>query len=99
MINAFNKQILFTLLFATAFFGAVASHAKDQFEMRLNGAAALGLAEYWKATLQIESSFDEDGDKKQHDSDLGFVYTRIAEWFDVGANYREQRLNLHSSIN
>jgi hypothetical protein len=66
--------------------------------MRLNAAAALRLAEYWKATFSIESSFDEDGDKKQHYSDLGFLYTRIADWFDVGANYRSVYNRLYDDI-
>lgn len=82
------RRAAFALLLLVTFFSVSVSYAEDQFEMRLNGAAALRLAEYWKATLSIESSFDEDGDKTQHYSDLGFVYTRIADWFDVGANFR-----------
>ena len=98
-----NKYIIIrraalALLLLVTFLSAATSHAKDQFEMRLNGAAALSLAEYWKATFSVESSFDEDGDKKQHYSDLGFVYTRIADWFDVGANYRSVYNRLYEDI-
>lgn len=82
------RRAAFALVLLVTFFCIAASHAEDQFEMRLNGAAALSLGEYWKATASIESSFAENGDKTQHYADLGFVYTRIANWFDVGANFR-----------
>ncbi len=54
----------------------------------MKGAAALRVATYWKALFSVEASLDENGDKTQHYSDLGLVYTRIADWFDVGINFR-----------
>jgi hypothetical protein len=92
------RRAAFALLLLVTLFSAATTQAKDQFEMRINGAAALSLAEYWKATFSIESSFDEDGDKKQHYSDLGFLYTRIAEWLDIGANYRSVYNRLYDDI-
>ena len=44
----------------------------------------------WKFTFEEEFRFGDDaGELYHHYSDLGFVYKGLADWIDVGINYRQ----------
>lgn len=77
----------FVLGFILLFF-ACAARAGDQFQFWASGTVAANLAERWKATINAQSRFDDRGALIRHHSDLGIVYTGVADWLDVGMNYR-----------
>ncbi len=50
----------------------------------------LNLNKDWETTYQEEFRFGDDvGEMVYHHSDLGFVYKSLADWIDIGINYRE----------
>ena len=69
-------------------FAACTAHAGDEFQFWLGGATALDLAEQWKATFGAQARYDDRGSLVRHHSDLGVVYKGLADWLDVGVNYR-----------
>lgn len=62
--------------------------ASDEFQFRFNSTLAVEMAKKWKGTAGIESRYDESGHQVKNHADLGVVYTGIAQWFDIGLNYR-----------
>jgi hypothetical protein len=52
--------------------------------------ASFDIDKDWKAEVEEELRFgDEGGTLYYHHTDLGFVYKSLAEWVDVGFNYRQ----------
>ncbi|MHC4666297.1 MAG: DUF2490 domain-containing protein [Planctomycetota bacterium] len=52
--------------------------------------ASFDINKDWKAEVEEELRFgDEGGTLYYHHTDLGFVYRSLAEWVDVGFNYRQ----------
>jgi hypothetical protein len=56
-----------------------AARAGDELQFRRGGIVAANLAERWKATIGAQSRFDDRGGLIRHHSDLGIVYTGIAD--------------------
>jgi hypothetical protein len=46
------------------------------------------LAPHWRAKFGTQSRLDDRGVPVEEHSDLGFAYTGIGEWLDLGVNYR-----------
>jgi hypothetical protein len=52
--------------------------------------ASVGINEDWKCTFEQEFKFgDYAGELFYSHSDLGFVYQSLADWIDLGFNYRQ----------
>jgi len=62
----------------------------EDFQFWSTNSASLDINKDWKATFQEEFRLaDNAGQLYWHHSDLGFVYKGLADWIDVGANYRQ----------
>lgn len=63
---------------------------KSGFQYWSTAEFSLDLNEDWTATFGEEFRFgDEGGNLYYHHSDVGFVYKGLADWIDVGANFRK----------
>ena len=62
--------------------------AGDEFQFWLGATTAVDLAKQWKATIGVQTRYDDRGDLVRHHSDLGVVYKGLAHWLDLGLNYR-----------
>ncbi len=60
------------------------------FQYWSNAGASVKLSKNWTATVEEELRMGGDaGRLYYHHSDLGFLYSGLADWLDVGFNYRE----------
>ena len=53
------------------------------------GGISLDLADYWKLAFEEEFRFERDATLFYHYSDVGITYTGLADWLDLGLNYRQ----------
>jgi hypothetical protein len=83
-----DRYVARLLLGALLFLAPSTTSAGDEFQFWLGATAAVDLAEQWKATFGEQARFDDRGSMVRHHSDLGVVYKGIADWLDVGVNYR-----------
>lgn len=60
----------------------------SDFFVKAGALSAVQMSTNVKASLEVESRWDEHGDQVRHHSDLGVVYTRVAQWLDIGLNFR-----------
>jgi hypothetical protein len=62
----------------------------EDFQFWSTAGVAFDIDKDWTATFEEEFRFADDaGQLYYHHSDLGFVYKSLADWIDVGANYRQ----------
>jgi len=62
----------------------------EDFQFWSTNNASLDINKDWKATFEEEFRLADDaGQLYYHHSDLGFVYKGLADWINVGANYRQ----------
>jgi len=62
----------------------------EDFQFWSRASASFDINEDWTATFGEEFRFgDHAGQLYYHHSDLGVVYKSLADWIDVGANYRQ----------
>ncbi|MHC4694513.1 MAG: porin family protein, partial [Planctomycetota bacterium] len=60
------------------------------FQLWTTANASVGINEDWKCTFEQEFKFgDYAGELFYSHSDLGFVYQSLADWIDLGFNYRQ----------
>ena len=88
MSRYYAIRMLSALFVAGTALFAIEVCAADNFFGKIDVTAAVKISSYWKATLATESLWNDQGDQIRHYTDLGVVYSRIAKWFDIGANYR-----------
>jgi len=69
-------------------FAPCITRAGDEFQFWPGATTAVDLAEQWKATVGAQMRYDDRGSLIRHHSDLGIVYQGLADWLDVGVNYR-----------
>lgn len=78
----------FTVL--TAAFLCVPCSASEDFQFWSTAGASAGLSKNSSIAFEEEFRFrDNAGRFYYHHSDLGFVYTGLADWLSVGFNYRQ----------
>jgi hypothetical protein len=66
------------------------SRAGGDFQLWNTATASLKLNKDWKATVEEQLKFGEGaGHFYYHHSDLGFVYGGLADWIDLGFNFKE----------
>ena len=53
-----------------------------------NADAVVHLNEAWIFKVENQFRFSDSEDFFQHHTDFGFTYTKLAEWLDLGVNYR-----------
>ena len=63
-------------------------HAEDEWQFWADGNITAGLSRNLKAKVGIQSRLDDSGSLIQEHSDLGIAYTGLADWLDLGLNYR-----------
>ncbi len=62
----------------------------EGFQYWSSASASFDINKDWKGTLEEEFRLGNDGGHLYyHHSDLGFVYRSIADWIDLGFNYRK----------
>jgi len=60
------------------------------FQWWTSAGASFDINKDWKCNFEEEFRFGDDaGELYYHHSDLGFVYGSLAEWIDLGFNYRQ----------
>jgi hypothetical protein len=62
--------------------------AKTDFQHWSDFGTALNLGKDWIFTVDSSFRLSDSEDLFHKHVDFGFVYTKLAEWFDVGVNYR-----------
>ncbi len=63
--------------------------ARDEFQLWVDPAdVALNVSEHVHSTIQAQLRYDDGGRLVRQHSDVGVVYTGLADWLHVGLNYR-----------
>ena len=92
MIKPSKFSSLFIAVLVCIGFFNVPSFAFDDgdFQWWTAGGASFDINKDWKVTFEEEFRFGDDaGELYYHHSDLGFVYGSLADWLDLGFNYRQ----------
>lgn len=65
------------------------AQAKDEFQFWVDPAdVALNLSDRFRGTVQAQLRYDDGGRLVRQHSDVGVIYTGLADWLYVGLNYR-----------
>ena len=87
-----NMKIVKTLLaLALVIMGSKTSLAFDDgdFQYWNTESASVKINDHWKFNIEEEFRFGDDAsDFYYQHSDIGFSYSGLADWLDVGLNYR-----------
>ena len=83
-------SLVLTMAGIMFFFSGVCSAFDDgDFQCWNTAKVSFDLNKDWKADFSEEFRFGDDGGELYHYfSDLGFTYKSLAEWMDVGLNFR-----------
>ena len=88
-MNQINRTSLLALV-VTILLAAHICHASDaDLQYWTTGVISLDLTDDWKIAFEEELRFERDATLSYHHSDIGITYTGLAEWIDVGLNYRQ----------
>ncbi len=69
--------------------GACFAYDDGDFQWWTAASASFDINKDWKCTFEEEFRLGDDaGELYYHHSDLGFVYGSLADWIDLGFNYR-----------
>jgi len=80
--------IVFVLVLGPILPSSVAQ-AEDEFQFWIDPAdVALNLKEHVKSTVQAQFRFGDGGELIRQHSDLGLMYTGLADWLHASLNYR-----------
>ena len=86
-----GSQVYFAITIATlAVSCGVCFASDDNFEYWATAGASFDINKDWGCTFEEEMRFkDGGGEFYYHHSDLGFVYKSLANWIDLGVNFRK----------
>ena len=62
--------------------------ASDEFQYWAEGNISARLAKHVKAKIGTQSRLDEHGSLTYEHLDMGLAYTGLADWLDLGLNYK-----------
>jgi len=66
------------------------AYEDEGFQFWSTASASFDIDRKWKGKFEEEFRLGDDGGHLYYEhSDLGFIYTGLAEWIDVGFNYRQ----------
>jgi hypothetical protein len=89
-VKARNRVHFVTTIVIIVLVGEVCFASGGDFEYWATAGAFLDINKDWGCTFEEELRFkDTGGELYYHHSDLGFVYKSIADWIDVGVNFRK----------
>jgi len=75
---------------ATLLCGTALGFDDGDFQYWTSAGASVKINKDWKAEFTEEFRFgNKGGNLYHHYSDLGFVYSGLADWIDIGLNYRQ----------
>lgn len=79
-----------SLIFAGLSGGPCFAFDDGDFQWWTSAGASVDINKDWKCTFEEEFRLGDDaGELYYHHSDLGFVYGSLADWIDLGFNYRQ----------
>jgi len=86
-----GSQVYFAITIAAlAVSCGVCFASDDNFEYWATAGASFDINKDWGCTFEEEMRFkDGGGEFYYHHSDLGFVYKSLANWIDLGVNFRK----------
>ena len=76
------------LLISGLLFAAAVCVGDTDFQHWSNVDGTFNLNEEWIFKVENQFRFSDSEDFFQHHTDFGLTYTQLADWLDVGANYR-----------
>lgn len=85
-----GKRVCLVAVLLAVLLISKSSWASGDFQLWNTTTASLKLNKDWKATVEEQLKLGEGaGHFYYHHSDLGFVYGGLAEWIDLGFNFKE----------
>lgn len=82
--------ILLTVILCAIYNKPCFAFDDGDFQWWTSAGASLDINKDWKCDFEEEFRFGDDaGELYYHHSDLGFVYQGLADWIDLGFNYRQ----------
>jgi len=92
-LNKLRKIIIFSLAIAAGVVvldGLCFAYDDEGFQFWSKANISFDINKGWKCTFEEEFKLGDDGGQLYyHHSDVGFIYKRLADWIDLGFNYRQ----------
>lgn len=89
-LTKLTVYIALTVILCTIYNQPCFAFDDGDFQWWTSANASVGINEDWKCTFEQEFRLGDDaGELYYLHSDLGFVYQSLADWIDIGFNYRQ----------
>ena len=87
--NVARQAVEWVLVVLIVLWFSCGAQAKDEFQLWVSPAdVAMNLSEHFRGTVQAQLRYDDGGRLVRQHSDVGVAYTGLADWLQVGLNYR-----------
>jgi len=83
------NRVLLVVTVSVLVSGICFGYEDEGFQWWSNAGASFDVAKDWKCAFEQEFRMGDDGGNLYYEhSDLGFIYSGLAEWLDLGAGFR-----------